>query len=104
MCNYYCQNAQVADFGLSRLEKNNLRSSNVRGTFGYVDPEYMSTSIFTKKSDVYSFGVLLFETMSSKSPQHGLMEYVEFVRSLSLQALLLFTHLILSAHMCMQKI
>ncbi|XP_022716041.1 calcium/calmodulin-regulated receptor-like kinase 1 [Durio zibethinus] len=70
---------RVADFGLSRQEKNNLHSSNVKGTFGYVDPEYMSTRIFTKKSDVYSFGVLLFEIMSGKNPQQGLMQYVEIV-------------------------
>ncbi|XVF25957.1 hypothetical protein REPUB_Repub13aG0258600 [Reevesia pubescens] len=69
---------RVSDFGLSRQEKNRY-SSDVKGTFGYVDPEYMSTSIFTKKSDVYSFGVLLFEIMSGKKPQHGLMEYVELV-------------------------
>ncbi|XWS18253.1 hypothetical protein CRYUN_Cryun32bG0027500 [Craigia yunnanensis] len=69
--------ARVTDFGLSRLEENNLHSSNVKGTFGYVDPECMSTLIFTKKSDVYSFGVLLFEIMSGKNPQQGLMEYVE---------------------------
>ncbi|XP_021294962.1 calcium/calmodulin-regulated receptor-like kinase 1 isoform X2 [Herrania umbratica] len=69
--------ARVADFGLSRQEKANLHSSNVKGTFGYVDPEYMSTLIFTKRSDVYSFGALLFEIMSGKNPQHGLMEYVE---------------------------
>ncbi|XP_021294959.1 calcium/calmodulin-regulated receptor-like kinase 1 isoform X1 [Herrania umbratica] len=73
--------ARVADFGLSRQEKANLHSSNVKGTFGYVDPEYMSTLIFTKRSDVYSFGALLFEIMSGKNPQHGLMEYVELVRS-----------------------
>ncbi|XWS12770.1 hypothetical protein CRYUN_Cryun37aG0118800 [Craigia yunnanensis] len=66
--------ARVDDFGLSRLEKNNLHSSKVKGTFGYVDPEYMSTLIFTKKSDVYSFGVLLFEIMSGKNPQQGLVE------------------------------
>ncbi|XP_022723231.1 calcium/calmodulin-regulated receptor-like kinase 1 [Durio zibethinus] len=53
---------QVADFGLSRLGKNNLHSSNVNRTFGYVDPE-----------------VLLFEILSSKNPQQGLIEYVELV-------------------------
>ncbi|KAM6580407.1 hypothetical protein CsatA_004181 [Cannabis sativa] len=69
--------ARVADFGLSREEMVNTHAANVRGTFGYLDPEYISTRTFTKKSDVYSFGVLLFELIAGRTPQQGLMEYVE---------------------------
>lgn len=69
--------ARVADFGLSREEMVNRNASNVKGTFGYLDPEYISTKNFTKKSDVYSFGVLLFELIAARNPQQGLMEYVE---------------------------
>ncbi|XP_061336442.1 calcium/calmodulin-regulated receptor-like kinase 1 [Gastrolobium bilobum] len=69
--------AKVTDFGLSRPETIKPRISNVRGTFGYLDPEYMSTKTYTKKSDVYSYGVLLFELITGRNPQQGLMEYVK---------------------------
>ncbi|XP_047341503.1 calcium/calmodulin-regulated receptor-like kinase 1 [Impatiens glandulifera] len=69
--------ARVADFGLSREEMVNKNVTNIRGTFGYLDPEYISTRSFTKKSDVYSFGVLLFELIAGRNPQQGLIEYVE---------------------------
>ncbi|XP_072968698.1 calcium/calmodulin-regulated receptor-like kinase 1 [Typha angustifolia] len=69
--------ARVADFGLSREEMVSGHASNIRGTYGYLDPEYVSSRSFTKKSDVYSFGVLLFELISGRNPQQGLMEYVE---------------------------
>ncbi|MBA0783594.1 hypothetical protein Gotri_001288, partial [Gossypium trilobum] len=69
--------ARVADFGLSREEMVDKHAANIRGTFGYLDPEYISTRTFTKKSDVYSFGVLLFELIAGRNPLQGLMEYVE---------------------------
>ncbi|XXG71234.1 hypothetical protein AAC387_Pa07g0534 [Persea americana] len=69
--------ARVADFGLSREEMVNPHASNIRGTFGYLDPEYISSKTFTKKSDVYSFGVLLFELIAGRNPQQGLLEHVE---------------------------
>nr|GEZ21951.1 calcium/calmodulin-regulated receptor-like kinase 1 [Tanacetum cinerariifolium] len=69
--------ARVADFGLSREDMIDRNASNIQGTFGYLDPEYISTRAFTKKSDVYSFGVLLFELIAGRNPQQGLLEYVE---------------------------
>jgi serine/threonine protein kinase len=74
--------AQVADFGLSKETNQNLPPSTIKGTYGYVDPEYISTNSLTYKSDVYSFGVLLFEMIAAKSPSQGLMDYVEMVNGI----------------------
>eukprot|EP00252_Welwitschia_mirabilis_P012464 TRINITY_DN2753_c0_g1_i1.p1 TRINITY_DN2753_c0_g1~~TRINITY_DN2753_c0_g1_i1.p1 ORF type:complete len:425 (-),score=89.32 TRINITY_DN2753_c0_g1_i1:91-1365(-) len=68
--------ARVADFGLSKEVKLDARNSTLKGTYGYMDPDYMITRTFTKKSDVYSFGIFLFELITGRNPQHGLMDYI----------------------------
>ncbi|KAJ7539453.1 hypothetical protein O6H91_11G096400 [Diphasiastrum complanatum] len=68
--------ARVADFGLSKEVSVGYLVSGVKGTYGYVDPEYIATNTYTEKSDVYSFGILLFELITGRNAQQGLMDYV----------------------------
>lgn len=60
--------AVVADFGLAK-EINDMEThltTVVRGTFGHIAPEYISTGKTSEKSDVYSFGVFLLEMVTGK--------------------------------------
>ncbi|GFZ18210.1 receptor-like protein kinase 1 [Actinidia rufa] len=55
--------ARISDFGLAKLlNRNQTRTTTaIRGTKGYVAPEWFKNMAITAKVDVYSFGVLLLE-------------------------------------------
>ncbi|KAM3707309.1 hypothetical protein ACJW31_02G014800 [Castanea mollissima] len=60
--------AKIADFGLSKLlNKHQTRTdTNVRGTIGYMAPEWLKRAPITTKVDVYSFGIMLLEIICGR--------------------------------------
>ncbi|KAK1264959.1 putative receptor-like protein kinase [Acorus gramineus] len=60
--------ARVTDFGLSKLMSRDASRivTTVRGTRGYLAPEWLLDSGISEKSDVYSFGMVLLEIVGGR--------------------------------------
>ncbi|XP_062210401.1 G-type lectin S-receptor-like serine/threonine-protein kinase At2g19130 [Phragmites australis] len=58
--------AKLADFGMAKLVGHEFSRvlTTMRGTLGYLAPEWLTGAPVTAKADVYSFGLLLFELVS----------------------------------------
>ncbi|KAG6675187.1 hypothetical protein I3842_15G088900 [Carya illinoinensis] len=66
---------RVADFGLSKLqsrgEPNNPSFSRMRGTRGYMAPEWVFNLPISSKVDVYSYGIVVLEMVTGKDVAKG---------------------------------
>ncbi|PNX88124.1 LRR receptor-like kinase resistance protein [Trifolium pratense] len=80
----------LGDFGLARLihrageysNKDEVNSATVKGTIGYVPPEYGAGGLVSPQGDIYSYGILLLEMLTGKRPTNSI-----FYENLSLHNL-----------------
>ncbi|XP_057786289.1 PTI1-like tyrosine-protein kinase At3g15890 isoform X1 [Salvia miltiorrhiza] len=62
--------SKVADFGFAKLIPEGVShlTTRVKGTLGYLAPEYAMWGKVSESCDVYSFGILLLEIISARKP------------------------------------
>lgn len=70
---------RISDFGLAKLLiRDHTRTlTTIRGTKGYVAPEWFRSKPITAKVDVYSYGVMLLEIISCRKSVHSQPENEE---------------------------
>ncbi|KAF0928610.1 hypothetical protein E2562_006051 [Oryza meyeriana var. granulata] len=75
--------SKLSDFGISCLLNKSstvstsfYQTTNPRGTFAYMDPEFLTTGELTARSDIYSFGIIILRLVTGK-PALGIAREVE---------------------------
>ncbi|KAK7374288.1 hypothetical protein VNO80_07716 [Phaseolus coccineus] len=78
--------SKLSDFGICRILSNYESSSrnstqfwktDPKGTFVYMDPEFLASGELTPKSDVYSFGIILLRLLTGR-PALGITKEVKY--------------------------
>ncbi|XP_036345190.1 uncharacterized protein LOC118754422 [Rhagoletis pomonella] len=72
--NLHNKTLKITDFGLARELYNTTRISTA-GTYAWMPPEVIKSSIYSKSSDVWSYGVLLWELITGETPYKGFDSY-----------------------------
>ncbi|GLJ23548.1 hypothetical protein SUGI_0446140 [Cryptomeria japonica] len=68
---------KISDIRLARRQRRDAhKDSEIKGTFLYMDPEYLRSGEFSTKSDVYSLGMICLQLLTGK-PALGLVKDVE---------------------------
>nr|XP_058165509.1 mitogen-activated protein kinase kinase kinase 21 isoform X2 [Dasypus novemcinctus] len=62
---------KITDFGLAR-EWHRTTKMSAAGTYAWMAPEVIKSSLFTKGSDIWSYGVLLWELLTGEVPYRGI--------------------------------
>ncbi|XP_008561843.1 PREDICTED: mitogen-activated protein kinase kinase kinase MLK4-like, partial [Galeopterus variegatus] len=62
---------KITDFGLAR-EWHRTTKMSAAGTYAWMAPEVIKSSLFSKGSDVWSYGVLLWELLTGEVPYRGI--------------------------------
>ncbi|CAM8899106.1 unnamed protein product [Rhodiola kirilowii] len=92
--------ARVGDFGLAKMfhtitgnfSKGESLSTAIKGSIGYIAPEYGMGASISPHGDIYSYGILLLELITGKRPTDEMFNNEMSLRSFCERALQVHVH------------